>query len=166
MQIDIISDFTCPWCIIGKERLFKVLAMRPNFNVKINWRPFQLHTDLPPEGADFLTYYGKKFGGKIAAQNHINSVRDAGFAEGVQFRYDHIKRVPNTLKAHTLQRLAKEEGKSDEMVDALFSAYFVEGKDIGELDVLLEIAKNKGLTNPDIEAELLGPKDEDNVECV
>ena len=166
MQIDIISDFTCPWCVIGKERLFKVLAMRPNFKVSINWRPFQLHTDIPPKGVDFLTYYSKKFGGKSEAKNHINSVREAGFAEGVQFRYDHIKTVPNTLKAHTLQRLAKDEGKSNEMVEALFSAYFVEGKDIGDLATLLEIAKTQGLENEAIEEELTGGSDDEESKAI
>ncbi len=153
MQIDIISDFVCPWCIVGKERLMKVLDMRPNFKVEINWRPFFLHPEVPVEGADFMEHYSKKFGGEKEARSHIASIRDAGFAEGFEFHYEKIKRVPNTLKAHALQRLAKGEGKSDEIVNAIFSAYFFEGRDIGEQSVLLDIAKAHGMDVANVEEE-------------
>lgn len=154
MQIDIVSDFVCPWCLVGKARLMKVLAMRPNFKVEINWRPFMLHPEVPLEGVDFATHYVKKFGGDVEAKSHINAIRDAGFAEGIQFHFDKIKRVPNTLKAHGLHRLAIQVGKSDEIVNALFSAYFMEGRDIGDLAVIMDIAKTHDMDVSNIEEEL------------
>jgi predicted DsbA family dithiol-disulfide isomerase len=155
MQIDIISDFVCPWCIIGKERLLKVLAMRPNFKVEINFRPFSLHHEVPLDGVDFQKHYIKKFGSEIALKGHINTIREAGFNEGFKFNYELIKRVPNTLKAHALHRFAKPSGKADQIIDAILSAYFIEGRDIGELSVLLEIAKAHDLDAIKFNEEIL-----------
>jgi len=145
ITIDVISDVMCPWCYIGKRRFEKALALRPDINVDVRWRPYQLDETIPKEGIDRKEYLSTKFGGSERAAQIYQAVSDAGDEENIPFAFGDIKRSPNTLDAHRLIRWAQAPDLQDEMVERLFSLYFLEGSDIGNSDVLLGAAKDVGL---------------------
>jgi len=144
MHIDIVSDVICPWCYIGKRRLERALARRPGLAVTRSWRAFQLNPDLPIEGVPHGLYLAAKFGGSQNAGRACAALSAAGRAEGIDFAFDRIARAPNTLRAHRLIRFAADEGAGDDIVEALFRAYFLEGLDIGDIDILAAIAGRAG----------------------
>ncbi len=145
MIVDVIVDTVCPWCYVGKVRFEKALAMRPGHAVEIGWRPFQLNPNIPSEGKDRRAYLSEKFGGIDRARQRYAVIGDAGREEGIDFRFDRIERTPNTVDSHRLIAFARRDGRQDAMVDALFRAYFTDGRDIGEIEVLAEIASRTGL---------------------
>ncbi len=145
MIVDVIVDTVCPWCYIGKARFEKALAMRPDQVVEIGWRPFQLNPGMPREGKDRRAYLSEKFGGGDRAGRRFTVIGDAGRQEGIDFRFDRIERTPNTVDSHRLIAYARHDGRQHAMVDALFRAYFTDGRDIGEIEVLAEIAAENGL---------------------
>jgi predicted DsbA family dithiol-disulfide isomerase len=145
MRLDIYSDAICPWCYIGKHRLERALSKRPQRGLTLQWRAFQLNPGMPPEGMERNAYLEAKFGGVERAQRMFEMVRAAGLGEGIEFAFDRIKRTPNTLNAHRLVRFAAARGKQSRMLDALFAAYFLDGRDTGSARVLTEIAGEVGL---------------------
>jgi predicted DsbA family dithiol-disulfide isomerase len=145
MQIDIVSDVICPWCFIGKRRLERALRVRPDLSATLSWRAFQLNPDMPSEGISRELYLSAKFANMRAAERHYATVSAAGRGEGIDFAFERIRRTPNTLRAHRLIRLAANEGCADQVVEALFRAYFVEGLDIGDIDTLAATAARAGL---------------------
>lgn len=145
MRIDIIVDVICPWCFIGKRRLEAALAQRPAIVPEITWRPFQLNPDMPPEGISRETYLAAKFGGQAHAKRINQGAVDAGAGIGIPFAFEKIRRTPNTLAAHRLIRFAQRAGRANELVDRLFEAYFIAGRDIGDRDTLVAIADESGL---------------------
>ena len=145
MHIEIVSDVICPWCYIGKRRLERALARRPSLVVTRSWRAFQLHPELPIEGVPHGLYLAAKFGGSHNARRACAVLSTAGRGEGIDFAFDRIGRAANTLRAHRLIRFAADEGAGDDVVEALFRAYFFEGLDIGAIDVLAAIAGRAGL---------------------
>jgi predicted DsbA family dithiol-disulfide isomerase len=145
MHIDIVSDVVCPWCYIGKRRLERALAQRPGLAVTRSWRAFQLNPDLPSEGVPHGRYLAAKFGSSDDAGRAYAALAAAGRGEGIDFAFDRIGRAPNTLRAHRLVRFAANEGAGDDVVvEALFHAYFREGLDIGDIDILAAIAGRAG----------------------
>ena len=144
MTIDVVSDVVCPWCYVGKHRLEKALAMLPERNFAVFWRPFQLDPTIPKEGIPRQTYLERKFGSERLADLHKPLI-EIGKAEGIPFAFDKITRSPNTLDAHRMLRWAHEAGKQNEMADRLFALYFTEGADIGNRDVLTKAAADVGL---------------------
>jgi predicted DsbA family dithiol-disulfide isomerase len=140
MKLDIISDPICPWCYIGKTELDKALSQRPDHPFEIEWHPFQLNPDMPREGMDRRAYLEGKFGGKAAAVKAYAPVLERAEAAGLNIDFAAIKRTPNTLDAHRLIHWAGIEGLQDRMSMALFKAYFDEGRDIGDHEVLADIA--------------------------
>lgn len=152
--VDIISDPVCPWCLIGKRRFERALAQRPDLEVQVGWRPFQLNPDMPREGVDRATYLEAKFGGKEKARQIYQRVSEAGASEGIDFDFNGIPRTPNTVDAHRLIRWAGSAGVQDQVVERLFQAYFIDGGDIGDRLVLLEIAERSGMDRG-LVAELL-----------
>lgn len=145
MRIDIISDTICPWCFIGKRRLERALALRPDLEPEIAWHPFQLNPDMPPEGLDRDLYLSLKFGGAARAADLYRLVGEAGAAEEIDFNFAAIKRTPNTLASHRLVHFAGRQGVQDAVVENLFQAYFLDGRDIGRMRVLVEIAAESEL---------------------
>ncbi len=145
MIVDVIVDTVCPWCYVGKARFEKALAMRPGHAIEIGWRPFQLNPNIPSEGKDRRAYLAEKFGGVDRARQRYSVIGDAGRDEGIDFRFDRIERTPNTVDSHRLIAYARRDGRQDAMVDALFRAYFTDGRDIGEIEVLAVIASETGL---------------------
>jgi predicted DsbA family dithiol-disulfide isomerase len=145
MHIDIVSDVICPWCFIGKRRLEKALSLRPDLAVDVTWRPFQLNPDMPPEGMERKAYIAAKFGGGGQADRVYANVAEVGAGIGIPFAFDRIRRTPNTRDAHRLIRWAAAHALADPVVEALFRAYFLDGRNIGDRAVLAEIAGTAGL---------------------
>jgi predicted DsbA family dithiol-disulfide isomerase len=145
MHIDIVADVACPWCFIGKRRLERALALRPDIVVSRSWRPFQLNPDLPSDGIPRDFFLAAKFGSVRQALRGEATIAAAGRSEGIEIGFERIRRTPNTLCAHRLIRLAATKGNGDGMVEALFRAYFVDGVDIGDIDALAMIAGRAGL---------------------
>ena len=145
MQIDIVSDVICPWCFIGKRRLERALAQRPQMPVEVTWRPFQLNPDMPSEGMARDAYLAAKFGGAAHAGRIYATVAEAGATVDIPFAFERIRRTPNTRDAHRLIRYAAASGAADSVVEGLFRAYFIEGRDIGDRATLGEIAGEAGL---------------------
>jgi predicted DsbA family dithiol-disulfide isomerase len=145
MQIDIVSDVICPWCFIGKRRLERALAQRPQMAVEVTWRPFQLNPDMPSEGMARDTYLAAKFGGAAHAGRIYATVAEAGATVDIPFDFERIRRTPNTRDAHRLIRYAAASGEADSVVEGLFRAYFIEGRDIGDRTTLGAIAGEAGL---------------------
>ncbi len=147
--IDVVSDVVCPWCYIGKRRLEAALATlaarEPELRPVVRWHPFQLNPDLPPEGVDRASYLEAKFGGRARAGEIYARVKAAGASVGLALDFDRIERQPNTLDAHRLVAWAQEQGDADAIVEALFAAYFLQGRPVGDRDELAAIAGEAGL---------------------
>jgi predicted DsbA family dithiol-disulfide isomerase len=154
VKLDIMSDPICPWCYIGKTHLDKALAEVPDHPFVIEWHPFQLNPDMPREGMDRREYLERKFGGKEGAVKAYAPVVEHAEKAGLTINFEAMKRTPNTLDAHRLIHWAGIEGKQGQVVDALFQAYFVDAKDIGDQAVLAEIAQAAGM-EADVAARLL-----------
>lgn len=162
IKLDIISDVACPWCYVGKGFLDRALEARPGHPFQIEWHPYQLHPELPPEGMDRQAYMAAKFG----SRENIVRIHEPLLAQaekaGIAFDLPAIRRTPNTLDAHRLIHWAGLEGRQTPVVSALFRAYWRDGRDIGDPAVLAAIAAEAGLDGPTI-ARLLA-SDADRVE--
>lgn len=145
MKIDIISDTVCPWCLIGKRKLEKALEQRPDLDVEIAWHPFQLHPDMPVEGADRKEFIAKKFGSDERARELYQNIEQAGAAIGVDFNFSKITRSPNTLNSHRLIKWAASADAQDEIVEILFRRFFMDGEDLGDTEVLVQAAAEAGM---------------------
>jgi predicted DsbA family dithiol-disulfide isomerase len=145
IRLDIFSDPICPWCLIGKTLLDRALESRPDHPFAVAWHPFQLNPDMPREGVDRRAYLEAKFGGKAQAVEVYARVADAARNAGLEINFEAMERTPNTLDAHRLIHWAGLEGRQNAVVDALFRAYFREGRDIGDTAVLVEVAALAGM---------------------
>ncbi len=145
VTLSIISDPICPWCYIGKSYLDAALAQRPAHRFEIEWRPYQLNPDMPKEGIDRRAYLEGKFGGPEGVLKAYAPVVELAEAAGIELNLPAIKRTPNTIDAHRLIHWAGIEGEQNAIVDALFRANFVEGRDISDHNVLFEIAGANGV---------------------
>jgi len=150
LTIDIVSDVVCPWCYIGKRRLEAALAL-PGASelpaVEVRWHPFQLNPDLPGEGVSRKQYLEDKFGGSERAAEIYTRVLAAGRSAGLELDIDGIERQPNTRLAHALIAFAQQSGgrAGGEVKERLLKAYFVENRFIGDIEVLVDIAREAGL---------------------
>lgn len=145
VKLDILSDPICPWCYIGKTYLDAALAENPNHPFAIEWHPFQLNPEMPAGGMDRRAYLEGKFGGKEAAVKAYAPVVEHAKAAGLTINFEAMKRTPNTIDAHRLIHWAGIEGRQIAAVSALFEAYFVQARDIGDAEVLADIADGIGL---------------------
>lgn len=145
MQIDVVSDTVCPWCFIGKRRLERAIAMRPAMEFDVRWRPYRLDPTIPPEGVDRKAYLRAKFGDSPRSAAMGDAIRAEGAGEGIAFAFDKIERSPNTLDSHRLIRWAGGAGVQDAIVEKLFDAYFVHGRNIGDRAILAEVAAEAGM---------------------
>ena len=144
LEIDVISDVVCPWCYLGKRKLDAAIKQVEAFSYDVRWRPFQLDPTIPPEGIARSEYMSRKFGAEKIAAIHAR-LEEAGQEEGLSFAFDKITRSPNTLDAHRLIRWAQPSGKQSDIVERLFKLYFVEGQDIGDRNVLIDVARQAEL---------------------
>ncbi|SDI45938.1 DsbA family oxidoreductase [Aliiruegeria lutimaris] len=163
IKLDILSDPICPWCYIGKTLLFHALEQRPDHPFEIEWHPFQLNPDMPKGGMDRRDYLELKFGGKEKAVEVYARIAEAAEAAGLEIDFGAIQRTPNTLDAHRLTHWAGLEGRQTEVVQSLFDAYFLQGRDIGDRDVLADIADSAGLDAAVIRRLLEGDADAEDI---
>ena len=152
--IEVVSDVVCPWCFIGKRRLEKALTFVGQKGAKVHWKAFELNPQAPKKGMDRQAYRARKFGSTAYAMELEGRVVEAGAEEGIEFRFDRVERVPNTLDAHRLIWLAGREGSQDAIVENLFRAYFIDAQDVGDRDVLRKIGAESGLDSAKVD-ELL-----------
>jgi predicted DsbA family dithiol-disulfide isomerase len=145
LPVDIVFDTVCPWCYIGKRRLEAALKLRPEFDVVCRWRPFMLNPDMPPDGMDRTAYLTAKFGNEGRIGRIQSAIIESGASENISFAFDRIRRTPNSIDSHRLIQFAEPAGVAAPVVEALFAAYFTEGRDIGNREVLLEIGTKHGL---------------------
>lgn len=145
MQIDIVSDTVCPWCFIGKRRLERAIAARPNMDFDIRWRAYRLDPTVPAEGVDRKAYLKAKFGDGPRPKAMTDALRAAGESENIAFAFDEIAKTPNTIDSHRIIRWAGTAGLQNEIVELMFRAYFEQGRDIGKTDELLKIATEAGM---------------------
>lgn len=148
LSIEVVLDLVCPWCFVGVRRLRRTLRRRPDIAADLVWRHFLLNPDMPRAGMSRPDYVIRKFGGEERAKRLYASISDVGRADGVMFRFDRIKRTPSSVDAHRLVRFASRFGRADEIVEALFTAHFTEGADIGDRTTLLAVAGSCGLPAP------------------
>ncbi|MHA6323940.1 DsbA family oxidoreductase [Roseivivax sp. CAU 1753] len=166
-KLDIFSDPICPWCYIGKTYLDRALAAHPDHPFEITWHPFQLNPDMPKAGMDRRAYLEGKFGGKQGAARAYAPVVERARDAGLEIDFGAIARTPNTRDAHRLILWAGIEERQTAAISALFAAYFTEGRDIGDMDVLSDIADAIGmdasvvrrLLDSDADIEEIGNRD-------
>lgn len=156
MRIEIYSDTICPWCYIGKRRLERALAQRPDVEASIHWRAFQLNPWMPVGGVPREEYLKAKFGQSDAQRIYAN-IREVGLTEGLEFRFDLMTRTPNTVLSHRLIAWAAEQEGDDPqgaLVENLFQSYFLNGGNLSDPAVLVEAAGQAGLNTAAAEAFL------------
>jgi predicted DsbA family dithiol-disulfide isomerase len=161
VQIDIVSDVVCPWCLIGRRHLELALEQRPGLVTSIRWRPFLLHPYLSPGGMAKDELMTMKFG--RASGRMFRRVEDAARAVGLDVDYDRITRVPDTTAAHCVIDWAEQVDRQDEVATALLSAYFERGEDVGAFDVLARIAGEHGLDEAQVLTRLESGDDRDRI---
>lgn len=146
-RIDIVSDAICPWCYVGKRQLERALAILSDegLHFQVHWNPFQLNPDMPKEGRDRASYRAWKFGSAEKSIELDRHITEAAAAVGLGFRTDLMTRTPNTIDAHRVVWFAGQNGVQDAAMEAIFRAYFIEGRDIGEHAVLADCAGEAGL---------------------
>jgi predicted DsbA family dithiol-disulfide isomerase len=146
LTVDVISDVTCPWCYLGKKRLEKAIAaFDDKWKVRVHWLPYQLNPTMPEEGISRKEYRIRKFGSWERSLALDAKVVEVGETEGVRFAFDRIERTPNTVGAHRLISLADQQRCQDAVVEALFRAYFTEGRDISNRQTLIDVVAEAGL---------------------
>ncbi len=163
IRLDIFSDPICPWCYIGKTYLDRALEAEPDHPFQIEWHPFQLNPEMPPEGMDRIAYLSAKFGGPGGQRAADTHVEQAARQAGIAIDFTTVKRIPNTLDAHRLIHWAGYEGRQTPMVSALFRAHWREGRDIGDRETLAEIAGAVGLDSAMVARLLEGDADREEI---
>jgi len=146
LHVEVIADFVCPFCFIGKRHLNEALkAVQGPFDV--SWNPFQLNPEIPPEGLPFDVYLTKRFGSPANVEPVLEHLTEEGKLAGIQFRFDRIRHIPNTLSVHQLMQHAETLGADQGAIaEHLMSAFFEDGSNVGERGILIDIAKAHGIS--------------------
>jgi len=164
LGIDVISDVVCPWCFVGKRRLEQAIALS-DVPVTVRWRPFQLDSTIPPEGMDRKVYMERKFGAGDRIKKAHEHLTLLGAEVGIPFDFERIKISPNTLDAHRLIRWAADAKVQEAIVEALFRAYFIDGRNIGDREVLADIAGSAGMDRKSVAERLASDDDRAEVQA-
>ncbi len=167
LDLDLVSDFVCPWCFIGKTRLERALAdlqaVRPDIEVHVRWWPFLLNPDTPPEGEPYRAFLEAKFGGPRKVDEILARIADAARPDGLAFAFERIRTRPNTFNAHRLCHRAQTSGQTPAqlraLAGALFAAHFQEGRDVGDSQTLADIAAACGDDRDAVLDYLNSPRD-------
>ena len=134
-----------PGATWGVRRLLRTLRRRPDITFELIWRPFLLNPDMPRLGMARPDYVVRKFGGEDRARRLYATISETGRTEGLDFRFDRIRRTPSSIDAHRLVRHASGYGVADSLVEALFAAHFTDGYDIGDHGNLIAVATACGM---------------------
>ncbi len=162
ISIDVVADVICPWCFLGKRRLDKALAQLPEIKAQVIQRPFFLDPTIPAAGLDRHKYLADKFGEARLATIH-KPLEEMGAKDGVPYHFDKITRTPNTLDAHRVIRWAQQVDKQPEVVEAMFVAYWRDGRDVGDHATLVAIATDCGMNGAEVARLLETDTDKDAV---
>ena len=152
LKIDIVSDVVCPWCAIGYKKLSKAMEdLNEEILFEVNWKPYELHPEIPTEGFNKEEYYKIKFRNSNSSKDRFNHITEEGKKAGLEFNFDKSKNLPNTFLAHRLLWFSRSKDMQDVIAEALFHAYFTEGRDIGSIHELISISTENGLQKSEIE---------------
>jgi predicted DsbA family dithiol-disulfide isomerase len=164
LTVDVVSDVVCPWCYIGKRRLEKAIALRPDIPVTVRWHPYLLKPWVPREGMSRADYLTQKFGSVERYEGIAGRVRAAAAAEGLVYASDKMARQPNTLDCHRLIFWAGHTGNAARMKQRLMELYFAEGADLSDRETLVRAAAECGLDADETRARLASDADVAEVE--
>ena len=165
LTIEMVSDLVCPWCWLGLRRIQSAIALVPDIEVELLFRPFELDPHIPEGGVNYRDYMAKKFGPETEDSRWAamrQALIDYGEAEGIPYNFSELRHRPNSFDSHRLVRWAQGQGKGAEAKEALFSAYFEYARDIGDHDVLADVGEEIGLEREIIEKLLASDADVDN----
>lgn len=165
INIDIISDVMCPWCLVGYKRFEKaVKELGVEDKLQITWHPFELNPDIAQEGEEINEHLSRKYGMSLDQAKNTQKKFEEAFDEvGFSFKYVEGRRMLKTLDAHVLLDFAKNSGKQTELKLALFKAYFTENKDVSKRNILEEVVKSVGLDSTKAMAKLDDPESQGNI---
>jgi predicted DsbA family dithiol-disulfide isomerase len=164
ITIDVVSDVVCPWCFIGKRRLEKAIASRPDLDVEVRFHPYFLNDWVPREGISRTEYLTTKFGSPERYNRNVPRMIEAAASEGLTYAPDKIQRQPNTLDCHRLILWAdQQQGSGPRMKQRLMSLYFAEGADLTDREVLVKAAADCGLDATQVRELLATDTDVDTV---
>lgn len=163
LRVDVFSDTVCPWCYLGKRRFELALSARPQYEPRIDWRPFELNPEMPLEGTARAAYMATKFGDMSKIEESQAALVRHGRAVGLEFRFDLIERVPNTRRSHILIAHAARQGLASEVTERVMQAYFEEGCNIGEIEELVRLGVETGLSERETRAAMVLRAGQDGV---
>ncbi|WP_422047969.1 DsbA family oxidoreductase [Shimia sp.] len=154
IRIDIVSDVVCPWCIVGYRQLMKA-AETTGVEIETYWHPFELNPDMVPEGENLRDHIMRKYGSSAEqSEDSRKRLSDIGSELDIAFAWTETSRIYNTFDAHQLIHWASEQGKARSLKLALFDAYFIEGRDVSDRNLLIEVAQSLGLDGEEATAVL------------
>jgi predicted DsbA family dithiol-disulfide isomerase len=165
VHVDVVSDVVCPWCYIGKRRLEDAVALMPDVNVSVNWRPYFLNSWIPREGIDRQTYLETKFGSVDRYGAIAERILQAAALEGLVYKPDKINRQPNTLDCHRLILWSRSATDPGQMKQRLMELYFAEGADLSDAKVLIQAAVDCGMDGDLAQRLLASDADVDRIEA-
>jgi predicted DsbA family dithiol-disulfide isomerase len=145
IKINVFADTICGWCFIGHKNLNTALKKFPNVKFDIKHIPFQLNPDMPTEGILRDKYLEIKFGGKDYAAPMYENMRLKANESGINLNLDKIKKTPNTILSHLLIILSEQFNLQNEIKEKIYRSYFIDGLDIGDINVLINIAKENNI---------------------
>ena len=145
MKINVFADTICGWCFIGHTNLNEALKKFPNFKFDVHHTPFQLNPDMPTEGISRDKYLEIKFGGKDYAASMYENMKLKAKESGLNFNFEKIKKTPNTVLSHLLINLSKQFNLQNEIIEKIYKSYFIDGLDIGDVKILINIAKENNI---------------------
>lgn len=145
IQIDIVSDVMCPWCIVGFRQLEQALGAT-GMGARVLWHPFELNPEMPPEGQNLGEHIAQKYGStsEQSAQNRAH-LQSLGQSLGIDFVFSPDSRIVNSFAAHQMLDLALAQGVQHPLKMALFEAHFSGGRDVSDTDVLLDVVESVGM---------------------
>tara|TARA_B000000460_G_scaffold235679_1_gene197089 strand:- start:194 stop:862 length:669 start_codon:yes stop_codon:yes gene_type:complete len=151
LSIDIVSDIVCPWCAIGYKKLFEAMTqLDDEISFDVNWKPYELHPEIPKEGFDKKEYYKIKFGESSGSSDRLDLITEEAKKVGLEFNFKKSRNLPNTFLAHRLLWFCRSKNMQDVLAEALFYAYFTDGRNVGNKDELIEISSENGLNREEI----------------
>ena len=145
MRINVFADTICGWCFIGHTNLNEGLKKFPNLKFDVHHTPFQLNPDMPTEGISRDKYLEIKFGGKDYAASMYENMKLKAKESGLNFNFEKIKKTPNTVLSHLLINLSKQFNLQNEIIEKIYKSYFIDGLDIGDVNILTNIAKENNI---------------------
>jgi predicted DsbA family dithiol-disulfide isomerase len=165
LRIDVISDVVCPWCFIGKRRLEKAIALKPDIPVSVHYRPYFLNPWVPREGISREEYLTTKFGSVDRYKANAQRIVAAAREEGLSYNLDAIARQPNTIDCHRLILWSEATGDPARVKQRLMELYFTEGADLSDPEVLVGAARDCGMDAEEVRISLATDKDVAEVEA-